>query len=279
MEFYMQEVNIEVVLIDVDILRYELGSLTEKHPFLNHEVPLGANLVEVKVHERISGILASTGATKYETYFTGKGNWRYMHAKQTPYKGTRTQPKPANWQLVNDILMEHYTPTVSEGCEADDLLAIRHKELQSKGVVSCIASRDKDLDTVSGWRFRWKAGKYQEERLYYVDEFTALKSFYKQILTGDDIDNIDGCSYRRKQLGKSGDRKGVGYIRRYGIRKADELIEACTTEEEMYLTCLKQYTKKFSKREALPIMLENAQLLYMGCTGLNNLYQFPDFKG
>ena len=71
---------------------------------------------------------------------------------------------------------------------------------------------------------------------YQPTEDEALKTLYRQILTGDDVDNIigvDGC----------------------GPSTASELIDGCTNEADMILICIDQLgQERFT---------ENANLVYL----------------
>ena len=73
---------------------------------------------------------------------------------------------------------------------------------------------------------------------YDVDEFSGLKFFYKQILTGDTADNIVGL-YK------------VGQV------KADKMLEGCETEEDLWDAVLKAYDGDIER------VVENARLLWL----------------
>lgn len=271
--------KISVVLIDADVVRYEYGSLKEQHPFLpDVSMPMGIGLLERRIAGFFEKALEATGADRYETYLSGKGNWRHEISKQVVYKGTRILPKPANWHVVSDILSRDYSPILSVGCEADDLLAIRQRELTAQGVVSCIASIDKDMKTVEGWHWNWRKDSEGNRRPpFYMSDFESKKFFYWQMLAGDSADNILGCAYMKKTLGKKGAKAGLGYMKKQSLRRPDLLLEECTTEEELYNAVREQYIKTFGY-QADELMLENARLLYVGQRGLDDLYEFPRFE-
>lgn len=274
--------EVEVVLIDGDVIPYELGSLKDQHPFGAKDkdgniitIPIDGAYLERLISNKIESIMDKTGAKRYEMILSGKGNWRFDIARQQPYKGNRVGlEKPYNWQTVRDYIEKTYNPFITKGYEGDDELIHRLREYKKNNILACVASIDKDMRTESGWHFNWR----KDNGPVFISEIEALKFFYYQILAGDDADGIPGCAYKRKTLGKAGNKEGVGYIRRYGIRGAKGLVEACTTEYEMYLTCLEQYSKKFSPEEAYDIMLESARLLWMGTRDLTELYNFPKFE-
>ena len=124
----------------------------------------------------------------------------------------------------------------------------------------CIASRDKDLDTVPGWKFKWwlKGAKDEdgnlipeEKRLvekgevYWVSIVQAFRNFYKQLLTGDSADNIKG-------LFKIGPKSAW-------VTQVDDMDD----EEEMYEHVLDKYLKYFGPNYGPKFLRENANLLHM----------------
>ena len=117
---------------------------------------------------------------------------------------------------------------MSEGEEADDAVAIA----STKGNY-WIVHVDKDLDQLPGWHYN----PVKDEE-YYVTEFEGLYSFYKQILTGDRVDNIEGL-------------RGIGPV------KADKILKDCTTERELYEACIKAYDGNTDR------ILENGKLLWL----------------
>lgn len=274
------EAKFDIILLDADLLSYEIGSLTERHPFvLDAQLPLNQGLLEKNIHDRIEGIFSSLKTRNHICYLTGPGNFRKQIAKQVLYKGNRSDVvRPANWQAVRDYITENYTTVVAVGQEADDLIAIECKRQIQLGNTPCVASRDKDLDTFCGWHYRWRCGEYQPEKLHYVTEWQAVKFFYKQMLTGDSTDHILGCGHICKTLGKSGSKKGIGYMKKSGVRGVDKILSSCENEKELYEAVREQYVKKFSEQEADELMLENGRLLYMGQLGMDDLYELPVFS-
>ena len=115
-----------------------------------------------------------------------------------------------------------------------------------------ICSRDKDLHMIPGWHYSWPAGK-QEERLWFQDETSAIRCFYRQLLTGDTTDNILGL---------------------YGVGANSQLVKRLEdTDEErvMFRSVYKAYQDRFGSY-AYDFLIENAALLWM-------LREEPAFKG
>ena len=79
---------------------------------------------------------------------------------------------------------------------------------------------------------------FVKDLFYDVTEEEALFNFYKQILTGDRVDNIKGL-------------KGIGDV------KAKRILKECKDENEMYLAVLKAYEGNSER------VLENGQLLWI----------------
>lgn len=118
-------------------------------------------------------------------FLTGKGNFRNTLATIKPYKGNRNEfDKPAHLQAVRDYLVDKWGASLSEGCEADDSIAIESTRLRDECV---IVSIDKDLDQLPGMHYNWR-----RKEIYEVDEREGWRNFYKQMLVGDTTDNIPG---------------------------------------------------------------------------------------
>ena len=89
--------------------------------------------------------------------------------------------------------------------EADDVMGIISTREPGKHI---IASIDKDLNQIPGKHFNW----YKDtNKVYDVSDYDGTRLFYKQILTGDTVDNY----------------KGVPGI---GPKKADKLLDAAEEE-------------------------------------------------
>ena len=166
----------------------------------------------------------------FELFLTGKTNFRHEVAVSFPYKGNRQQEKPDYLYEVRSHMIKDWAAVVSEGEEADDMIAIRATELYPDCVVVSI---DKDMLQIPGSNYNPGSRKWAE-----ISEFEGLKFFYQQILTGDKADNIIGL---------------------YGIgpKKSESMLEDCESEEAMYRVCLDAYGGDTDK------VLENARLLWL----------------
>jgi len=166
----------------------------------------------------------------YELFLTGKTNFRHDVAVSFPYKGNRQQEKPDHLYQVREHMVENWDAVVSEGEEADDMIAIRATDLYPDCVVVSI---DKDMLQIPGTNYNPGTRKWTE-----VSEFEGLRFFYQQILTGDKADNIIGL---------------------YGIgpKKSEAMLKDAETEEELYRICVDAYDGDTEK------VLENARLLWL----------------
>ena len=163
-------------------------------------------------------------------YLTGSNNYRVEIAKIKPYKGNRKESKPDHLGVTRDQLQTKWLAEVIEGQEADDAIGIKATELNGNCV---IVSIDKDLLMIPGTHYNFVKKEWTE-----IDQDKGDYFFYKQLLTGDQVDNIQGVP-------------GIG------PKKADKAYEGCTTVQEMYDKALEMYK---GDTEAL---LENARLLWL----------------
>ena len=144
-----------------------------------------ANLINV-VHTYLSGF-------DYDDYtiYLGKGdNFRDDIATIQPYKGDREESKkPIHYSLLKDYLVSKYIIEYTEGMESDDGMSIAQWTRWCQGLKrdSCIVTQDKDLNMVPGWHHN----PVKNEK-FFIEEDEAMKTFYKQMLTGDSTDNIPG---------------------------------------------------------------------------------------
>ena len=254
-----------LALIDADLIAYEAASAAdmveegyERRSF---------DYVIDKVDESIKFITENSGCDSYELFITGKDNFRYDIATVKPYKGNRSdKPKPFYLESTRKLL-ESYGAVVCDGMEADDMLAVRAREMEYKDC--CICSRDKDLRMVPCMQYSWEVGLQPEWGPELVDTLgelhfrfsdkilkngeksnaikkvwgTGLKWFYAQLIIGDSTDNISGL-----------EGKGGGLVH--------QVIHPCTSEEELFTAAFSAYTDKYGDTAA-ERLLEQGRLLWM----------------
>jgi hypothetical protein len=220
-------------LIDADILVYRVGFASED---------TSEALAVSRMREFVEDLILFNGFDSFIGYLTGKDNYRTEIAKTAPYKGNRKAPKPKHYHALREYLLTKWDFTLVEGQEADDAIGIKAYELDPEEFSIC--SIDKDLDMIRGNHYN-----FVKDFFYDVTEEEAIRHFYKQLLTGDRVDNIIGL-------------KGIGDV------KAKRILEECKTENEMYLAVLEAYEGNSER------VLENGQLLWIRRQA-NELWQPP----
>jgi 5'-3' exonuclease len=216
------------VLIDGDIVAYRAAFATQDYSYKE---------AEDKVDELMDYIISDTielpfpSKEDFQTYLTGKTNFRFDIAKSHPYKGNRKDvEKPKHLASARQHMMNKYDAIVSEDEEADDLISKAAAALDYKCVV---ASIDKDMLQLPCWHFNFGRNEWTK-----VEPFEGLKFVYHQMLTGDRADNIIGL-------------QGIG------PKKADKLLQDCHTEDDLWTTVLKAYDGDTER------LVENARLLWL----------------
>lgn len=246
-------------LIDLDILPYELGAVFD-------ETVHWRKVIQAVDH-KVAAIVTGAKCSSFEGYLTdSKTNFRIDVATVAPYKGHRPQDKPHYWKTIRNYLLREHNAVVATGCEADDLIADEClKDIDN----TVICSRDKDLDTVPGWHYRWQCGERQPEKRYYVNDEEAFNFFVYQMLVGDIADNIKGVH-------------GVG------DKKAKKILSECSSKEEMLRAVKETYISVYGEGSDEPIyyetenkqrvwkrpteiMKENAELLWIGTVNRDKL--------
>jgi len=230
------------LLIDGDPIVYRIGfacQKKDKETGLVTADPESHTLRSCKVF--LTQLINKTEADIYKIYLTGKGNFRYKVRED--YKANRKgTDKPVHYQLVRDYLVSNFAAQVVDGMEADDAVALE----QTSDTV--IATIDKDLLMVEGKHYNYGKGTWAtvsaEEGEYF---------FYKQMLTGDKVDNIIG-------------------IRGIGEKKASKILDT-TPRKDWDKTIIELYKKEFE--DGYHRAVQNTQLLWM----LQRDKQMPmDFK-
>lgn len=258
-------------LIDGDILAYECcfaAEAADKYFGGDGNVPFD-NIAAI-LDARVSVICQRVEATQPPIFFlTGKKNFRNDIAKRQKYKD-RASNKPFHYLNVYAYIKGKYDYRLTEGLEADDLMAIEQTNRPDETI---ICSRDKDLRQVSGWQYGWELENQPEfgpERVEAMGRLqlskdrkklkgTGILYFYSQVLTGDRVDSIPG-------------------LPNCGPVKAYEILEGKTTEEEAFQAVYEAYQVVFGER-AGEELLEQGRLLWMTrelqLNGQPVLWEFP----
>lgn len=214
------------VLIDGDIICYRSAFHAK-----DKDLEAALSKADELIQKIISVTLFVAASREYQVYITGKGNFRYDIAKSYEYKGNRKGvEKPLFLQEVREHLIKRWNAIVSEGEEADDLIAI---EATRYGPETIVASVDKDMLQIPCRHFNFGRNEW-----YTVDDYGGMLFFYTQILTGDSADNIIG-------------------LYRVGPAKAKKLLEGCKTEMDMWNVVVDAYDGDEER------VIENARLLWL----------------
>ncbi|MDE1867448.1 MAG: hypothetical protein KGI08_07045 [Thaumarchaeota archaeon] len=224
-----------LALIDGDLIVYRVGYTTE-----NEE----GFVAVARARDMIEGMLAEVGATEYRTFISDSAN--NFRLKIFPeYKANRVQPKPKHYQLIKDYLFSDWQAELAVGQEADDSLGIEQSKCFAENYESVICSIDKDLHQIPGKHYNFVKKEMKE-----VTEPEGIKFFYKQLLTGDVVDNIKGCP-------------GVGAV------KSEKLLFLVDNEEEYYKVVIGAYKVAFNKLfeisddELEELVITTGQLLWI----------------
>lgn len=225
-----------LAILDGDIFVYRIGFASEGE---------SEGIAISRMASFVEDLIMMPEIGDYQGYLTGSNNYRMEIAKEAPYKGNRSAPKPQHYELLREYLVKSWGFEVVDGQEADDAIGIKAYTLATEDYM--IYSLDKDLDMIRGWHYN-----FNKDHKYFVDEDDTLRTFYKQVLTGDRVDNIPGL-------------KGIG------PKKADKILGDALTEQELFTAVLAAYNNDIHR------MTEMAQLLWIRRKE-NELWQPPSLS-
>ena len=189
-------------LIDADIVAYRVACTCQEDD--------AQDFVFARTEDLVDSILVNTEATEYRLFLTGKDNFRYTIYPE--YKAHRPKEKPFWLEAARQYLIATFNAEVIDGQEADDAMGIN----QTGDTIIC--SIDKDLLMIPGRHYN-----FVKDEFITVTEEDAIKHFYMQCLTGDRADNIKG-------------------IEKVGPKKAEKLLAACVTEQQMFNAVREAYS-------------------------------------
>lgn len=225
-----------LALLDGDIFVYRIGFASEGE---------SQGIAISRMAAFVEDLVMMPEIGNYQGYLTGSNNYRKNIAKEAPYKGNRTAPKPEHYELLREYLVKSWGFEMVEGQEADDAIGIKAYTLDVDEYV--IYTIDKDLDMIRGWHYN-----FNKDLKYEVKEEDTLRWFYKQILTGDRVDNIPGL-------------KGIG------DKKAEKILGDAKLEPELFSAVLAAYNGDIHR------MTEMGQLLWIRRKE-NELWQPPSLS-
>lgn len=174
MEDNLKVTKDDVLAVDADIIAYRTAAVCEDH----FE---GSAYAIIKT--TLNDIVNDTQIPNLRLYLSGENNFRYDVAKTKPYKGNRaTMVRPRFLPAVREHLIEQYNALVVDGFEADDAIAT---DMTVNNAIHC--GIDKDILQIPGRHYNYVKKEWQ-----YVNEEQAIITLYRQVIMGDNSDNIPG---------------------------------------------------------------------------------------
>lgn len=232
--------NKNVALIDGDIVLFSVCS--DKKQTQDEMILFGIQsertLEQVKeeLDRYLFNIITESGCMYY-IGFLSKGSFRYEIATLKPYKGNRVgRELPRFYKECRDYLIDKWKFIQEPGYEADDLLGIYQNKIV--GYDTIVLSVDKDLKQIEGRHYNFRTKEFSE-----VNKEQGDYKLYKQMLTGDTVDNI-------KFLGGVGDKT------------ADKILSKSLDGNHLY-TVLDEYITVFGLRQGINYFTECFNLIYI----------------
>lgn len=218
-------------LIDLDYLVYRVGFAVKDDEPLEYAL----STVKASLNTIWDTFL---GSEKRRLFLTGKGNFRDKVATVQVYKGNRDPShKPKYYSEIREYLINVHGAEVVEGMEAEDACGIEQYAHKDQSTV--IVGVDKDLLGIPGWHYN-----PVKDKLFYQTLADANEHFWKQVITGDRVDNIRGID-------------GLGDV------KAMRLLAPCNKEwQRMHDVTLAEYKKQHGD-DAERVMDETCKLIWI----------------
>jgi hypothetical protein len=169
-------------LIDGDIIAYRCAASCEPTKGSNTK-PAKLELEDLnnalaRIDVLMERIKTETSSLDHKIWIGGKTNFRTTIYPE--YKANRIGLKrPTHLEACREHLVRMWDAKVTEGVETDDMLGMSQTD------ETIICSIDKDLLQIPGKHYNFV--KYES---IVVSPLDGLRSFYRQIITGDASDNI-----------------------------------------------------------------------------------------
>jgi len=177
----------KVLAVDGDIIAYRSAAVCEED---------FEGACEGVIDTTLENIATETGVGAMRIYLSGRDNFRYALAKTKPYKGNRDGiRRPQFLNYCNEYLIKKYGAVRMHGYEADDGIAT---DMVKNGAIHC--GHDKDILQIAGLHYYYVKKEWVE-----VSEDDAKLNLYRQVLMGDNSDNIPGLP----RVGEKGAEKVI----------------------------------------------------------------------
>ncbi len=168
-----------IALLDGDIVCYRSAASCQKQDAITEP----ESVALARVDELMQRIIHETNSEFYYPFLTGSDNFRYKYYPE--YKANRKDSvKPVYLEACREYLVTQWKAQVSEGCEADDLMAIEQTKNPDETIICTI---DKDLLQVPGRHYN-----FVKQEFMTITPKEGLFNFYWQFIMGDRSDNIFG---------------------------------------------------------------------------------------
>lgn len=200
--------DIKLDLLDGDIILYQCAFSSAKDKEATHngwnnfqavatETESQAVRTEDEVKELVDDFMKElwlkTGGQRYQAFLSPShaDNYRTHVAKSQVYKGNRKKTElPVHFPFIKQYLIDRYQFIQLETIETDDMLGILQMHHAKKGeMIPTICTKDKDLKQIIGRNYNWVT-----EEAVDISKESAYHLLWKQMLTGDTVDNILGCA-------------------------------------------------------------------------------------
>lgn len=266
-----RDTNIQIIF-DADSLLYMAGFVTQyKEEKPNTTLVTREDGTELwvepesHVHHVIRGEINKVcnlfRSDNVQLHLTEGGGFRKEIATIKPYKGNRKSPRPYHYDTALEYTVSNYRHDVQRRYEADDICCMDQEAFIAVGWPSVMVHIDKDLNMMPGWHYN-----PTKEKLYFVTEEQGVRNFFRQLMTGDAVDNIGGIP----GVGPKGAEKVLDvYLEDvFGMITSPMKCEALGIN--LKHDVLELYQQAFDKGKfpdhivtASDAMLENARLLWM----------------
>lgn len=154
-----------------------------------------------------------------------RASFRYL--VHPHYKNQRTGEKPMLLEEVEDYLRRKHGAVSESRLEGDDLLGIWQTETKNDDV---IVSKDKDMLTIPGRVLVVPhMKKLTPDCIVHVTKKQALDTLFKQVITGDNIDNYKGAP----GIGAKGSETWLQAYKEDGLTRWEGLVQAYQWAWEM----------------------------------------------
>lgn len=238
MPLYDQNLEIapnKLILVDADSLCYASAFKETKAECFYY------------IEERLGEIEEKCNSTNLELWiedWKNKDIFRNQVAVSKPYKGNRKSAEKPKWLIeAKEYLVNRKKAKVTQKYESEDMCLIRATEVGRDNCI--IAYIDKDL-LQAPFHFY----NYRTREFISLDQTTADMRLYRQMMTGDSTDNIQG-------------------IYRFGPAKAKKAIVEDT--ENMPLVVATKYKEN---KYDYDYMVEQARLIYL----IRHIDEATDYK-